>query len=52
MYLYTNGKVYRLVKYTFHAPLLIVWLADERSLMCYIVIMGRVIAKMFSTFSL
>ncbi len=31
--------------YTFHALLLIAWLADGDSLMCYIVMMGRQIAK-------
>ncbi len=30
----------------------IAWLADEDSLMCCIVTMGRQIAQMFSTFSL
>ncbi len=37
---------------SFHALFLIAWLADGDSLMCYIVTMGRQIAKMFSTFSL
>ncbi len=36
----------------FHALILIAWLADGDSLMCCIVMMGRLIAKMFSTFSL
>ncbi len=36
----------------FHTLVLIAWLADGDSLMCYIVTMGRQIAKMFSTFSL
>ncbi len=39
-------------KYAFHALIPIAWLADEESLMCYIVMMGRQIAKMFSTCSL
>ncbi len=37
---------------SFHAPIPIAWLADEDSLMCFIVMMGRQIAKMFYTFSL
>ncbi len=37
---------------TFHALFLIAWLADGDSLMCFIVTMGRQIAKMFYTFSL
>ena len=36
----------------FHVIILIAWLADEASLMCNIVTMGRQIAEMFSTFSL
>ena len=36
----------------FHAPILIAWLADKDSLMCFIVTMGRQIAEMFYTFSL
>ncbi len=36
----------------FHAIILIAWLADEASLMCYIVMMGSLIDKMLSTFSL
>ena len=38
--------------WTFHALLLKAWLADRDSLKCYIVMMGRQIARMFSTFSL
>ncbi len=37
---------------SFHALILIAWLADEDSLICYIVTMGRQIANMFYTFSL
>ncbi len=37
---------------SFHPFILIAWLADGDSLMCYIVMMGRLIAQMFSTFSL
>ena len=37
---------------TFHALFLMAWLADGDSLTCCIVMMGRQIAKMFSTFSL
>ncbi len=37
---------------SFHPFFLIAWLADGDSLMCYIVTMGRLIAQMFSTFSL
>ncbi len=36
----------------FHPFVLIAWLADGDSLTCYIVMMGRLIAQMFSTFSL
>ncbi len=36
----------------FHPFILIAWLADGDSLMCYIVTMGRLIAQMFSRFSL
>ena len=38
--------------FTFHAVILIAWLADGHSLMCCIVTLGRQMAKMFSTFSL
>ncbi len=37
---------------SFHALFLIAWLADGDSLMCCIVMIGRLIARMFSTFSL
>ncbi len=37
---------------SFHLFILVAWLADEASLMCFIVMMGRLIAQMFSTFSL
>ena len=37
---------------TFHALFLIAWVADGDSLMCCLVMMGRQIAKMFSTFTL
>ena len=37
---------------SFHALILIAWLADGDFVMCYIVTMGRQIAQMFSTFSL
>ena len=36
----------------FHPFTLIAWLADGDSLMCYIFTIGRLIARMFSTFSL
>ena len=36
----------------FHALIPIEWMADEDSLTCCIVMMGRQIAKMFYTFSL
>ncbi len=42
----------RVTRGPFHSFILIAWLADGDSLMCYIVTMGRQIAKMFSTFSL
>ncbi len=38
--------------WAFHALFRVAWLADGDSLMCCIVMMGRQIAKMFSTFSL
>ena len=40
------------IKATFHAFIPIAWFADEDSLVCCIVMMGRQIAKMFYTFSL
>ncbi len=40
------------VLFTFHPFILIAWLADVDFLMCYIVMMGRLIAQMFPTFSL
>ncbi len=43
---------YFLGNQSFHALIPIAWLADEDSLMCCIAMMGRQIAKMFSTFSL
>ncbi len=38
--------------HSFHALILIAWLADGDTLVCCIVMMGRQIAKMFSTFTL
>ena len=45
-------KLPSLSSMTFHALIPIAWLADEVSLMCYTVTMGRQIAEKFYTFSL
>ncbi len=40
-----------MIRHGFIGKTIIVWLSDEDSLMCCIVMMGRPIAKMFATFS-
>ena len=50
--LYGTPLVFLVQNNSFHALFLIAWLVDVDSLMCCIVTMGRLIAKMSPTFSL